>query len=627
VFANTGFISFVQQPTQAAAGAAITPAVKVQLIDASGAVVPGVLVTVAIGNNTGGGTLSGTTTVLSDQVGIATFSNLSIDVPGAGYTLVASAKGAGGAASNAFSISLPAPPTALTAVLAPPGSVTLNWNSSVSQVGGYNVYRSTVSGGPYTKLSTVNSLTFTDGTVAAGQTYFYVVTALSLNNIESVFSNEALAIIPSGSVIFFGQTIDPLGDALGGGTNPDLVWGGVSVFNNGAVRLSARYASGTFNSSNTQAFFLLDTDQNVNTGSLGSDPVCSAPDNTLIGVDYVVLMQAGLGLNPVANQATIFKATGGCNQFAQVGTATVAILPDGMDVTFPLSLLNNTPGPGVSGPATTGPWNLKVLAQFAIPGVGLSGITDTMPNAGVAPASTAASPLPITPPSGMLAWWPADGYPSDIQTGHGMLISSGVSFAPGEVGQSFAFDGLTGFITITDNGDLRPSSVTVDFWFKSNINLPDTNHPEVPLLFKLNPGDDANIASKGYDFFYQFGGLGFGLPSTPSGLRTIVPFSTAIAAGTWHHVAGTYDSTGQKLYFDGSLVASGPNFGPIQYQPAALQFGTVFNTADFSPSVNSPNRTYFFNGQLDEIEIHNRALSASEIQAIFNAGSVGKLKP
>jgi hypothetical protein len=629
IFANTGFISFVQQPTQTAAGSAITPAVTVQLRDAQGGVVPGVLVTIAIGNNTGGGTLSGTTTVISDQVGIATFSNLSINAPGAGYTLVASApSGAGGTASNVFSIVL-APATALTAAVAP-SSIILNWNPSTSpQVGGYNVYRSTVSGAGFTKLSTVNGSTFTDGTIAPGQTYFYVVTALGLNNVESVFSNEAIAVVPSGAVVFFGQAIDPSGDAVGGGTNPDLVWGSVTVFNGATVRLSARYASGTFNSSNTQAFFLLDTDQAVNTGSPGADPVCSAPDNNLIGVDYVVSLQAGLGLNPVANQATIFKATGGCNLFAQVGTATVAIFTDGMDVTFPLSLLTNTPGPGVSGPATTGPWNFKVLAQFAIPGVGLSGITDTMPNAGVAPASTASSPLPITPPSGMLAWWPADGYPSDIQTGHGMVISNGVSFSPDEVGQSFAFDGLTGFITVTDNGDLRPAAVTVDFWFKSNINLPDPNHPEVPLIMKLNPFDDANVASKGYDFFYQFGAIGFGLPSTPAGLRTIVSStgSTAIAGGTWHHVAGTYDSTGQKLYLDGSLVASGPNFGPIQYQPAALQFGTVFNTADFSPSVNNPNHTYFFNGQMDEIEIHNRALSASEIQAIFNAGSVGKLKP
>jgi hypothetical protein len=60
-----------------------------------------------------------------------------------------------------------------------------------------------------------------------------------------------------------------------------------------------------------------------------------------------------------------------------------------------------------------------------------------------------------------------------------------------------------------------------------------------------------------------------------------------------------------------------------------LQFGHVFNTADFSTSgrVNSADHNYYFNGQLDEIEIYSRALSASEIQAIYNAGSAGKAKP
>ena len=200
VFANLGFVTFVQQPTVTAAGAAIAPAVTVQLIDAAGGVVPGVPVTIAIGNNPSGGTLSGTTTVISDAVGVATFANLSIDTAGTGYTLVASAKGAGGAASNAFSIFL-APPTALTVALSPPGSVTLNWNPSVSPVAGYNVYRSTVSGSAYTKLSTVNALSFIDSTVASGTTYFYVVTALSLGNVESAFSNEASAPVPSPSVI------------------------------------------------------------------------------------------------------------------------------------------------------------------------------------------------------------------------------------------------------------------------------------------------------------------------------------------------------------------------------------------------------------------------------------------
>jgi hypothetical protein len=532
----------------------------------------------------------------------------------------------------------PAPPTNLAISSLSPSSVKLIWEFSTSSgVVGYNVYRATTSGGPYTKLSPVgaSAFSFTDSTGAGGQTYYYVVTAVNASGVESPLSNQVFAIVPVGP-IFFGQATDPVGDANGGGINPDLVWGSVTTMNDGTVKLSARYASGTFNPSNTEALFLLDTDQNAATGSSGSDPTCAAPDNALIGVDFVVAMQAGLGANSVANQAVIYKATGGsapCNQFTQLGTASVTIFNDGMDVAFPVSTLVNIASSNTSGPATAGPWNFKVLAQF-FSGRTFSGITDTMPNVGLAPASTAAAPLPVTPPpSGIVAWWPADGYPTDIQSNHGQVLTN-ITYAPSEVGQSFVFGGTSSSITVTDSADLTPAAVTVDFWFKSNINLPDVNnHPEVPFIFKLNPFDDANAVSKGYDFFYQFGAIGFGLPRA-GGFRNIVYSSdggTAITAGTWHHVAGTYDPTdtsfsAQKLYLDGVLVNSGANFGAIQYQQAAVQFGTVFNAANFGTGTN-PNHTYFFNGQLDEIEIHNRALSASEIQAIFNAGSAGKAKP
>lgn len=197
VFANTGLIAIAQQPTLTAAGAAITPAVLVKLTDTTGAVVPGVTVTIAIGNNPAGGTLSGTTSAVSDAVGNAAFPNLSIDVPGTGYTLIASATGAGGVASNPFNIFV-APPTALTAAVVLPGSVALNWNSSISIVSGYNVYRSTTSGSGYVKLnaSPVTALNYTDTAVTSGTTYFYVVTAVTVNGIESPFSNQATAVIP-----------------------------------------------------------------------------------------------------------------------------------------------------------------------------------------------------------------------------------------------------------------------------------------------------------------------------------------------------------------------------------------------------------------------------------------------
>lgn len=79
-----------------------------------------------------------------------------------------------------------------------PHSVSLSWGASTSTVVGYNIYRGNQSGGPYTKLnsSVVPGTTYTDSTVQSGQMYFYVATALDSNNVESVFSNEASAVIP-----------------------------------------------------------------------------------------------------------------------------------------------------------------------------------------------------------------------------------------------------------------------------------------------------------------------------------------------------------------------------------------------------------------------------------------------
>jgi Abnormal spindle-like microcephaly-assoc'd, ASPM-SPD-2-Hydin len=75
---------------------------------------------------------------------------------------------------------------------------TLAWGASSSVVDGYNVYRSSTSGGPYTRINAapVTALIFGDTNVAAGQTYYYVVTG-TVAGVESPYSNEARAIIPS----------------------------------------------------------------------------------------------------------------------------------------------------------------------------------------------------------------------------------------------------------------------------------------------------------------------------------------------------------------------------------------------------------------------------------------------
>jgi alpha-tubulin suppressor-like RCC1 family protein len=96
---------FAVQPSSSWPAQLIAPAVWVTMQDAFGNAVTSATnpVTIAIGANPTGGTLSGTTTV-SAVGGVATFGNLAIDRSGSGYTLVVSAPGLTGAASNAFAI-------------------------------------------------------------------------------------------------------------------------------------------------------------------------------------------------------------------------------------------------------------------------------------------------------------------------------------------------------------------------------------------------------------------------------------------------------------------------------------------------------------------------------------------
>src|SRR5438132_12927274 len=81
------------------------PAVKVRALDVFGNLAPGFTgaVTVALGNNPGGATLSGTTPVAAVS-GVATFFDLSLNKTGTGYTLTASASGFAPVTSAAFDI-------------------------------------------------------------------------------------------------------------------------------------------------------------------------------------------------------------------------------------------------------------------------------------------------------------------------------------------------------------------------------------------------------------------------------------------------------------------------------------------------------------------------------------------
>jgi hypothetical protein len=77
-------------------------------------------------------------------------------------------------------------------------TVDLAWTASTDAVG-YNIFRGTVSGGPYTVINSSldSSTAYTDSTVVSGETYYYVVTAKDGNSNESGYSNQTQAVIPN----------------------------------------------------------------------------------------------------------------------------------------------------------------------------------------------------------------------------------------------------------------------------------------------------------------------------------------------------------------------------------------------------------------------------------------------
>jgi hypothetical protein len=79
-------------------------------------------------------------------------------------------------------------------------AIKLNWEESPIAVAGYMVYRSAEPSGPYTKVSSsaVPSPEYTDTGLAAGHTYYYVVTSLDSDQVESEYSAQITATVPEG---------------------------------------------------------------------------------------------------------------------------------------------------------------------------------------------------------------------------------------------------------------------------------------------------------------------------------------------------------------------------------------------------------------------------------------------
>jgi hypothetical protein len=266
-----------------------------------------------------------------------------------------------------------------------------------------------------------------------------------------------------------------------------------------------------------------------------------------------------------------------------------------------------------------------VLRGQAIPI--LDDLTDKMPNAVRVGAAHGSSPIAwfddvkvseltcVSPPSDLVSWWSGDNTANDIiGSNHGTMMG-GATFAPGMVGEAFSFDGAeANFVEIPNSSELNPSGAfSVDGWFYID---PAANAGKIATLVAKTEGSTNNGWALYFDDRWSTKSLKFVL-------GTILELPNAIPAANWYHIAGVFDPSptpNSKLYINGAPVAS-VNSGGAQPNGLTVRIGAMHWTDAYHQGNDR------LNGKADEVEFFNRALTAEEVAAIYNAGSAGKCKP
>jgi len=222
------------------------------------------------------------------------------------------------------------------------------------------------------------------------------------------------------------------------------------------------------------------------------------------------------------------------------------------------------------------------------------------------PAWATAEPVCTPPPSGMVSWWGGDGNANDIiGTNHGTLVN-GATFAPGKVGQAFSFDGVNDYVEASGVGDFGSNPFTVDFWMYSN-SVGTGNF----ILGKNNADGGLGWDIRLHNSTIQIVGVnGWGLNIASDGSAT---------PNAWHHIALSSTGSAVELYIDGVLKGSSARSA---ISSTSNPFWIGYAPSNYCYACGAT----VFNGLIDEVEIFNRALTAEEIAAIYNAGSAGKCR-
>jgi len=218
----------------------------------------------------------------------------------------------------------------------------------------------------------------------------------------------------------------------------------------------------------------------------------------------------------------------------------------------------------------------------------------------------------------MLSWWPGDQSPADVMELNGGVLVPPAGYAAGQVRDAFRFNGTKpGRVTLGDPEVLRlPGAFSIEGWvYLDNLPVGLT----APIIAR---GDDNGVFP--YYLGVQPGGqLVFHLEDDDTNSASLL--GPALAVDTWVHVGAVFDANAGalRLYVDGSVV-------PVAATNIAFSAAQGLDPAGNPEVAIGAHPSAFLgaiDGLIDELTVYDRALSASEVGAVFRAGVNGKSGP
>ena len=306
--------------------------------------------------------------------------------------------------------------------------------------------------------------------------------------------------------------------------------------------------------------------------------------------------------------------------FAQPSDETVTA---GNNATFAVGVLGTAPlsyqwsfnGTSLSG-ATLSTFSLNNV-QDTNAGTYFVSVTNAFGSVTSSNAVLTVNPVNCTPtPSGIVGWWPLNGDWSDIIGGDTGIPTGPTNFAAGKVGLAMTFNGSSSTVHIPASSNLNVGiqpGFTVEMWINP------TSIASEQSLLEWNDGSIfANHLTISTPGLGSGAGSVWGTLNDTNGNYYYLPSPAGkLTANTYQHVAWTYDkaSGADIIYLNGAIIAQ-TNFGSI----VARTKPDIY--LGFRPA--GPSAGLFYKGGMDEVSIYDRALTAAEVQTIYNAGSGGK---